>query len=324
MPYYLCRVGVLIAWASLALPCAATMAGTAPDSPEARIDPNHADSIWAGVVALRIGGGVFSGVVVSPRHILTAAHVAGGVNSNGVGIDVVLNAGNPARSFAVTQVEVFPGFAFPYDDLALLTLNEALPEGVPLYPINDLPPMPGQTLLSLVGYGASGNGDLGNASGGDASIKRVGENVLDVLTSRVDTSGHNSSFFLYDFDGPDGNGPMGGPTLGNGRETMVAVGDSGAPAFSLINGYRVVTGICTFASPLNSGRALNYGFGQGGGGMLLSDPRFIAWLMEKSGGSVRLLSSLPALGHVDYRLPALAAGTLLTGLAGAFWWRRRG
>ncbi|GAB2877039.1 hypothetical protein GCM10027046_01070 [Uliginosibacterium flavum] len=319
------RACALIAWATVALPCLAMMAGTAPDSPQARIDANSPESAWAGVVALRVGNGVYSAVAVAPRHILTAAHVAGGKNGDGAGISLVLNiSGNQGQALVVTQVEVFPGYAFPYDDLALLTLSDDLPEGVPLYPINDLPPVPGQTLLTLVGYGASGTGDLGNTSGGDANIKRVGENMLDTLRPSVDASGRSSSFFLYDFDGPDGDGAMGGPTLGNARESMVSGGDSGAPAFTLINGYHVLTGICTFATPLNSGRALNYGFGQGGGGMLLSDARFIVWLLEKSGGSVRLLSTLPESGHVDYRLPALAAGTLLTGLAGALWWRRRG
>lgn len=328
MPYpslsHLSRL-ILLLSALLAAPsCPAMMAGTAPDSPEARIDANSADSVWAGVLALRVGNGVFSAVAVAPRHALTAAHVAGGKNGDGAGISVVLNvSGNQGQAFVVTKVEIFPGYAFPYDDLALLTLSEALPEGVPLYPINDLPPVPGQTLLSLVGYGGSGMGDLGASISLGAAAKRVGENVLDALSPRVDASGRSSSFFLYDFDGPDGNGPMGGPTLGNARESMVSGGDSGAPAFTLINGYRVVTGICTFASPLNSGRALNYSFGQGGGGMLLSDARFIAWLVEKSGGGVRLLSTLPKLGRFDYRLPALAAGTLLTGLAGAArWWRR--
>jgi hypothetical protein len=298
----------------------AMLAGAAPDSPAARVDANTKDSPWAGVVVVRTSG-VFSGVAVSPRHILTAAHVAGGAKDNPASVTIVLNYGaDESHSLAVTKADVFPTNSFPYDDLVLLTLAEPLPEGVPIYPINDLPPEPGKTGLILVGYGASGNGDAGASVGGSASVKRVGENMLDGLTASVDQSGRRSSFYLYDFDGPEGNSQMGGPTLGNTRETMVGSGDSGSPAFSLIKGYRALTGINTFATPLNSGKALNFSFGQGGGGMLLADPRFLQWLDEMSGGAVKRVSTLPELGAAWHWW--LGGGVALSGLAGFVGWRQ--
>ena len=42
------------------------------------VDSNTADSPWAGVGSLSIGGGTYSGALVSDRYVLTAAHVVSG------------------------------------------------------------------------------------------------------------------------------------------------------------------------------------------------------------------------------------------------------
>lgn len=55
------------------------MAGAPPDSPLARVDPNAHTSPWAGVVAVRVRDGTFSGALVHRRPLLTAAHVVAGV-----------------------------------------------------------------------------------------------------------------------------------------------------------------------------------------------------------------------------------------------------
>jgi hypothetical protein len=302
----------------------ALMAGAPPDTPAARIDANTPDSPWAGVVAIRAGNNTFSGVAVSAHHILTAAHVANASGGDPAKLDVMLNSapGGPIR-LSVSHIEIFPSNAFPYDDLGLLTLAESLPDSVPTYPINDLPPETGKTLLTLVGYGDSGQGNIGVSIGANPAVKRVGENMLDALTPRVDKSGHTSSFYFYDFDGPEGNGPIGSSSLGNARETSVSSGDSGSPAFTLINGYQAITGINTFASPLNSARPLNFTFGQGGGGMLLSDPRFLQWLKEKSAQEIQLVSTLPPRSELNLSWPLIAgsAALAITGIASAMWWK---
>lgn len=297
------------------------MSGSAPDSPATRIDANTPDSPWAGVVSIRVGNNTYSGVAVSAHHILTACHVAGAAAGNLSAISIQLNAGSP-RPLAVAHIETFPTCSFPYDDLALLTIDGSLPASVPTYPINDLPPIPGQTHLTLVGYGDSGTGDKGVTVGANPSVKRVGENILDTLVSRVDTGEHASSFYFYDFDGPDGNGPLGEGGLGNMRETMVSSGDSGSPAFTLIKGYQTVTGINNFASPLNSGRALNFTFGQGGGGMLLSDPRFVQWLLDKSDHEIRLASTLSERQFFSLHWPWLVGGIAACGLVGTILWNK--
>lgn len=260
------------------------MAGALPDTPAARVDPNTPESPWSGVVAVRTGDGIFSGVVIAPRFVLTAAHVVG--NNPPAKISVVLNASAQAQTIAAKRIEIFPGFSFPYDDLALIELAERVPDNVAIYPLHDFPLQVTKSVVSMVGYGASGNGDTGVSVGSNPNIKRVGENVVDALAARVDTSGRTSAFFLYDFDGPDGNGLLGGPSLGNARESVVAVGDSGSPVLvQETEGFWSVAGISTFASALNSGRALDYRFGQGGGGILIGEKRFLNWIMEHADGA---------------------------------------
>src|SRR4029078_13330460 len=48
--------------------------------------------------------------------------------------------------------------------------------------------------------------------------------------------------FRFDFDGPTGDGPSGGPRLGNRVETTFGPGDSGGPAFAGM----ILSGIDTF------------------------------------------------------------------------------
>ena len=62
-------------------------AGTPPDSPAAHVDPNVATSFYTGVGAVQanVSGGYYlgSGVLISPRHVLSAAHVVD-TNNDGV------------------------------------------------------------------------------------------------------------------------------------------------------------------------------------------------------------------------------------------------
>ena len=201
------------------------MAGQAPDTPSARVDANVRSSPWSGAVSVVVDGSAYSGVVIGARHVLTASHVAAGHAPSTV--QVVVNLAAAGQTIAVTNVATYPGAAFPYDDLTVLRLAQAVPAGTAIYPIVDNP-YPTGTQITLVGYGASGNGNTGPSVPGSASVKRIGKNVLDQYTDRLDASGRTSPFFLYDFDGPSGAGQLGGPTLGNATETCVAGGDSGS------------------------------------------------------------------------------------------------
>ena len=227
-------------------------------------------------------------------------------------MQVTLNQGPVPWSSAVIAATTYPTYHFPYDDLGILQLATPVPAGVPIYALYSGPLHTGLTLV-LAGYGASGNGDVGVSGGPDATIKRSGHNTLDALGTTLDSSGLSSRFFEYDFDGPSGNGPLGGPTLGNAVETMVAYGDSGGPSFIAVDATLQVLGINTFAATTNPNQPVTYTFGEIGGGIVAADPRFAAWLQTTTQGTMP--SSTAGTNDSDGPLPvwsyALLGGALL-------------
>lgn len=295
-------------------PAMAIMAGALPDTPTARVDANTASSPWTSTVAILIGSGVYTGVVVAPSHVLTAAHVAGG--SAPSSITVQINATATPATLGVSAVTTFPSASFPYDDLSLLTLAAPVPSSVTILPILR-EGLPSHQTITLVGYGASGNGDTGATVNGSASVKRSGRNTADLVQTTVDTSGRTSLFYLFDFDGPSGTGAFGAGTLGNTSETCFSVGDSGSPAFAEINGRRWLAGINNFVATIN-GVGADYRFGTVGGGILLSDPRFIDWLDTQTGHTL----ADPNDSGGDAPVPAWALMVLGLALGGTIRARR--
>jgi len=297
------------------------MAGALPDTPAARVDLPVTYSPWSGVVAIKTGGGVFSGVLIADRYVLTAAHVASGAVENPAALEVQFNLPEGAISISASRVDVFPGYSFPYDDLALIQLSSDAPGSAKRYTVLDTTVVPA-TVMKLVGYGASGNGDTGTTLGSNPAVRRVGENALDVMQSAMDKSGRSSTFYLYDFDGPTGQGSMGGGTLGNTRESMVAVGDSGSPAFISRNNQYLLMGINNFAADFSGGTtATTYKFGNGGGGMCLSDPRFISWLRQKSDNTMRTSSDAETTSKLP--VPVWAGALVSSGFLVALRIRKR-
>ena len=67
----------------------------------AGVAPNTADSPWAGVGSLSVGTSVFTGTLIAPGYILTAAHVVRGVDLST--ITFRLNAGGGATPGAGTK-----------------------------------------------------------------------------------------------------------------------------------------------------------------------------------------------------------------------------
>lgn len=284
-------LGAASAWALFPSSSRAMMAGAPPDSAQARIDPNVPASPWSGAVSVVVGGAPYSGVVVGPRHVLTAAHVAGGQLP--AAVQVVVNSASAPVTMAVSAVSTYPGASFPYDDLCVLRLAQPVPAGTAVYPIVDSAVTTG-TRLALVGYGASGNGTVGPSLAGSASVKRSGHNVLDQFTDRLDASGRTSPFFLYDFDSPTGTGPLGGASLGNTQETCVAGGDSGSGAFVETAAGPALYGLLTVALNFGAGSTATSVFGSGGGGLVLSHPPYLEWLGAQSDQTVVPLSRLAA------------------------------
>lgn len=254
----------------------AVMAGALPDSPSARVDPNTTTSSWTGVGSVIVSGSAYSGVLVAPRFVLTASHVVGSASASSV--QFVLNIGGDQTHVLQAQsIARYPTASFPYDDLALIELTTPAPVGAAIYPLARTSVSTGSR-LTIVGYGASGNGDTGVSVGGSRTVKRVGANRLDQIQTALDASGRTSLFYLYDFDGPTGSGSMGGPTLGNAVETLVAGSDSGSPAFVTDGSVTRLVGINTLVASASPGGPIDYRFGSVGGGILLTDPRFLEWV----------------------------------------------
>jgi len=292
--------------------------GTPADSPANRVDANVLSSAFAGVGSLDIWYGtteyICSGTLISPWHVLTAGHAAD-FTGNGVAdvtpgnVTFHLNAnGNYSSSITASAITIHPnytGFLNPSvnDDVAIITLSEAAPAGVPIYNLYT-PTVTAGTTVTLVGYGRSGDGRNGFSVSPSFSVKRTGQNDADLFaindedatlgqinyfTDDDDPTGTFNEAFVFDFDAPAGyvnneGNPVpnlwgGGTSLGNTLETTVGGGDSGGPSFVYVGGEYLIAGINTFsftALPTLSKEFNAPLFGSGGGGILV--PAYADWI----------------------------------------------
>jgi V8-like Glu-specific endopeptidase len=288
----------------------------APDSPDNRVDVNLSTSAFAGVGSLEISYNsntyICSGTLISPWHVLTAGHAAD-FTGNGVAdvlpgaITFHLNAnGNNSSIITASAITInpdFSGFAnlSVNDDLAIITLSERAPVGVPIYNLYTETVTAGTT-LTLVGYGWSGDGRNGFSVSPSFSVKRTGQNDADLFAINDEgaTSGEINYFtddddptdtvneaFVFDFDAPEGyikSGKSvpnlwGGTSLGNRVETTLGGGDSGGPSFVLVGSDYLIAGINTFSfTAISTPNKLFDAphFGSGGGGMLV--PAYADWI----------------------------------------------
>jgi hypothetical protein len=246
------------------------MAGAPPDTPAARVDPNTTTSPWAGVGSLTIAGNTYNAAAIGTRYVLTAGHVAKGVDPAAITFNLNFG-GNLTHQIAVTANFPHPGFVSfgspnYQHDIAILELGADLPSGVPIYPLHYAAVAAG-TDLTLVSYGNSGQGNVGPTVAGDPAVKRVGENNADSFEADVGGSGRNA-LFIYDFDGAGWNF-MGNAGLGNTRETSVASHDSGSPSFVNVGGTWKIAGVNTFVTAFSGGPTTPSTFGTGGAGNLV-------------------------------------------------------
>jgi hypothetical protein len=257
----------------------AIMAGAAPDTPAARVDPNTTNSPWAGVGSVVINGTPYSGTLIGRRYVITAGHVAAGANP--ASVRFVLNySGDQSHDIGAVAVYGHPDFTgfnptVPNNDLAIIELAQEVPAGVPVYPINR-GALARFTTLYLVGYGASGNGNVGGSIGASATVKRIGRNNADYFLLDEKGSGQQELYY-WDFDG--GGVPNyfgGGTSLGNTIESTVAGGDSGSAAFIPNGAGWALAGVNTFTATFIGGPTTPSTFGTAGGGQSLAG--YAAWI----------------------------------------------
>jgi secreted trypsin-like serine protease len=254
------------------------------------VDANLASSPWAGVGAVVVnGGGVFSGTLISPRHVLTAAHVVGGQTATPGNVSFVLNAGdNSTETLTASEVSVYPGYTGTtpgadgvwHDDLAVITLSSPVSSSIPAYGLYN-GSLTGK-IITLVGYGAGGDGVNGVTSGANANIKRVGQNRVDLLLED-DDGGVSNEVYFFDFDGASKTSNVFGSargaanlTLGASIEAQFAGGDSGGPVFVKVKGVWKIAGIAAFNGGTNQSGGSNVKFGSIGGGTILAP--YLMWI----------------------------------------------
>jgi V8-like Glu-specific endopeptidase len=170
-----------------------------------------------GMVGSKYYGGWFcSGTLIAPNAVLTAAHCASFLGDTEGQFKVGGAIYKTSRTFAHPNYDSDAVGEVTANDIAVLRLATDV-VGVEPSPIYREAPTVG-TPLTLVGYGAGGDGSFGHD--GTYGVKRVGTTSIDVVKSTL-----IEWFFT------------------NSGESNTAPGDSGGPAFVSVGGAYHVAGV---------------------------------------------------------------------------------